>query len=150
MVMSIAITLHILSAVIWVGGMFFAYMCLRPVAAKLLEPPIRLSLWTDIFARFFNWVWVSVILLIITGHWMILNLGGIDAVSRYIIIMQVSGYVMITLYLYVFFVPYQALKKHVEGSRWQEAGSNLNRIRRIVAINVLLGLFTILTAAAGR
>ena len=39
--MALAITLHILGAVIWVGGMFFAYMALRPVAAALLEPPQR-------------------------------------------------------------------------------------------------------------
>ena len=42
--MSVTITLHLLSAVIWVGGMFFAYMVLRPAAATLLEPPQRLPL----------------------------------------------------------------------------------------------------------
>ena len=32
---SIAISLHILSAVLWVGGMFFAHQVLRPVAPEL-------------------------------------------------------------------------------------------------------------------
>ena len=41
--MAIAIPLHLLAAVIWVGGMFFAYMALRPVAASLLEPPPHYS-----------------------------------------------------------------------------------------------------------
>jgi len=30
--MIVAISLHLLSAVIWVGGMFFAYVALRPAA----------------------------------------------------------------------------------------------------------------------
>jgi uncharacterized membrane protein len=31
--MGIALALHVLSAVVWVGGMFFAYLCLRPAVA---------------------------------------------------------------------------------------------------------------------
>ena len=55
--MPIAITLHLLAAVVWVGGMFFAYVALRPVAASLLPPPLRLPLWSQTVARFFPWVW---------------------------------------------------------------------------------------------
>src|SRR3990167_5321602 len=69
--MPVAITLHILSAVVWVGGMFFAWMALRPVAASLLEQPLRLPLWSKTFARFFPWVWTAVILLPASGYWMI-------------------------------------------------------------------------------
>ena len=47
---SLLLTLHLLAAVIWVGGMFFAYACLRPVAASLFEPPQRLTLWRSVFA----------------------------------------------------------------------------------------------------
>ncbi len=59
--MSVSIALHILASVIWVGGMFFAYMALRPAAAQVLEPPQRLSLWIESFKRFFVWVWLSII-----------------------------------------------------------------------------------------
>jgi len=44
--MVVAIPLHFLATVIWVGGMFFAYMALRSVAASLLEPAQRLPLST--------------------------------------------------------------------------------------------------------
>ena len=57
--MVILIALHILAAVIWVGGMFFAYMVLRPSAGPL-EPPTRLALWRRVFGRFFPWVWASI------------------------------------------------------------------------------------------
>ena len=74
--MALALALHVLSAVIWVGGMFFAYMALRPVAAELLEPPARLRLWRGVFANFFVWVSAAVVLLLITGLWMIFGVYG--------------------------------------------------------------------------
>ena len=74
-----ALTLHILGAVVWVGGMFAAYVCLRP-AAGALEPPQRLELWRAFFAKFFPWVWVSVLLLLVSGYWMLLtSFGGFPA-----------------------------------------------------------------------
>ena len=69
--LAIALTLHLLSAVVWVGGMFAAYLCLRPAAGPL-EAPQRLSLWRRFFAKFFLWVWASVVLLLATGIWMVM------------------------------------------------------------------------------
>ncbi|MCX7168828.1 MAG: hypothetical protein NTY41_00670, partial [Proteobacteria bacterium] len=55
--------LHLISVTVWVGGMFFAYVCLRPVVAAQLQPPQRLPLWAAVFARFFPWVWLAVVLI---------------------------------------------------------------------------------------
>ena len=148
--MTIAVVIHILSVVVWVGGMFFAYMCLRPVAGTLLEPPLRLPLWSQTFRRFFVWVWLAVILLPVSGHAMIMMAGGINTVGVHVHIMMVSGYLMIVLFLHVFFAPYKRLKYAISVSDWPEAGRNLNQIRRIVGINILLGLLTITVAASGR
>ena len=60
---ALALALHILGAVVWVGGMFAAYMCLRPAAGPL-EPPQRLKLWRAFFQKFFPWVWLSILLAI--------------------------------------------------------------------------------------
>ena len=150
LLMSIAVVLHILSAVVWVGGMFFAYMFLRPVAATLLEPPVRLELWTKTFSGFFLWVWFAIILLISSGHGMIAMSGGMGNVGTHVHVMLASGYLMIALFFHVFFVPYNRMKRAVFAKEWQEAGRNLNQIRRIVGINILLGLFTIVIAAGGR
>ena len=62
----LAITIHLLAAVIWVGGMFFAYMAMRP-AAQFLEPAMQLTLWSNTFKRFFPWVWLSIITILISG-----------------------------------------------------------------------------------
>ena len=73
MFMSIALSLHVLAIVVWVGGMFFAHQALRPAAVSTLEPPLRLQLWVATFKRFFPWVWVCVIIVLATGLWMMLQ-----------------------------------------------------------------------------
>ncbi len=60
---ALALALHILGAVVWVGGMFVLYMALRP-ALGTLEPPQRLKLMQVTFAKFFPWVWVAILLLL--------------------------------------------------------------------------------------
>jgi uncharacterized membrane protein len=149
--MSIAVTLHLLAAVIWVGGMFFAHQMLRPVAAALLEPPLRQPLWVGVFGRFFPWVWVAIITIPLTGYWMLFQVfGGMGNVGLYIHIMHALGLVMIAIYLYVYFVPYQGLKRAVAAQVWPEGKGHIDRIRDLVGINMILGLITIAVAAGGR
>lgn len=148
--MPLAITLHILSAVIWVGGMFFAYVALRPVAATLLEPPLRLPLWSQTFARFFPWVWGAVLLLPLSGYWMIFAVfQGMKNVGLHIHIMQIIGIGMIAIFLHVFFAPYQKMKRAVTAGDFTVAGQQLAVIRRLIGINLILGLITISVAAGG-
>ncbi len=148
---AIAIALHMLSAVIWVGGMFFAHQALRPVAASLLEPPQRLPLWVGTLGRFFVWVWLAVLLLLATGYWMALTLfGGFANFPLYVNIMQGIGVLMVLLYFHVYFAPYQGLRRSVAAQDWPAAAAQLARIRRTVGINLLLGLTVVSVAAAGR
>jgi len=148
---SIAITLHVLSAVLWVGGMFFAHQVLRPVAAAQLEPPARLTLWVGVFTRFFPWVWLFVLLLPVTGYWMIFRLfGGMSGVGMYVHIMQALGWLMILIYMHLFFAPFRRLKEAVVTAQWPEAGKQLSRIRHIVGVNLALGLIVIAVASGGR
>ena len=148
--MPLAITLHILSAVIWVGGMFFAYVALRPVAAALLEPPLRLPLWSKTFARFFPWVWAAVILLPASGYWMIfVNFEGMANVGWHVQVMQIIGFSMIGIYLHLFFAPYRRMNRAIAAGDYPAAGRQLAVIRRLVGTNLILGLLTIVVASGG-
>jgi len=149
--MSIAIGLHILAAIVWVGGMFFAYMVLRPVAAARLDPPVRLALWSACFERFFVWVWLAVVLLPLSGYWILFVVsGGMANAGLYVHLMQGIAWIMIALFVYLYFVPYQRLKDAVAAGNWPSGGKALNTIRRIVGTNLLLGLLTSVIAASGR
>ena len=149
--MGIALLLHVLAAVIWVGGMFFAYMSLRPVAASQLEPPLRLALWVGVFRNFFPWVFAAIVTLLATGYWMVLAFyGGFDAVGLHVHLMIWSGYVMMLLFLHVFFAPFKRLKLAVAAEDWALAGNKLAQIRVLIGINLALGLVVVAIASGGR
>jgi len=148
--MFIAISLHILAATIWVGGMFFAYSFLRPVAANVLVPPLRLTVWVGVFSKFFNWVWLAIILLIATGHYMAAQFGGLANVGKHVHIMMLLGYIMVAIFMHVYFAPFKRLKVAVALENWPEAASNLNLIRKMVLLNLTLGLIAIFIGSAGR
>lgn len=148
---AIALALHLVAAVIWVGGMFFAYMILRPVAAGQLEPPARLKLWSEVFARFFKWVWGIVIVIPVTGYLMVFkNWDGFKFVTMDIHIMHGLGILMVLLFMHVFFAPYKKMDAALAENNIEEAGRRLSQIRGVIAINMSLGLIIAIIASAGR
>ncbi|MCW5625901.1 MAG: CopD family protein [Burkholderiales bacterium] len=147
--MDFARWLHMLGVTVWVGGMFFAYMALRPVAATVLPPPLRLPLWRGTFARFFPWVWVSIVLILSTGLHMTMRLGGSHA-PPYVLAMAGIGVVMMLIFAHIFFSPYRRLGRYVDAQDWPAAGAALAQIRRLVGLNLILGLVTVTVATAGR
>ncbi len=149
--MAVAIALHLLAAVIWVGGMFFAYMALRPVAASLLEPPLRLPLWSQVFARFFRWVTAAVIILPVTGYWMLFSaFGGITGAGLHLHLMQAIGIVMFLMFGHLYFGPYRRMRLAIATQDWKDAGAQLAQIRKIVATNLTFGLAVVVIAGSGR
>ena len=145
--MAFGIAIHALAAVIWVGGMFFAYMVLRPSAGPL-EPPVRLQLWERVFSRFFPWVWTSVATLLASGLGMVFwGYGGFGA---YVHVMLGIGLLMMAIYAHLYFVPWRRLRRAVASANWAEGGVQLGVIRRIVAVNLTLGLITVAIGASGR
>jgi len=147
---TLALTLHVLGAVVWVGGMFAAYMCLRPAAGPL-EAPQRLGLWRQFFAKFFPWVWLSVVLLVASGYWMLItSFGGFAGAPLYVNLMQALGWIMILLYAWLFCGPWLKFKRAVDAQDRPSAGGELSRIRQIIMINLPLGLIVVVIGGTGR
>jgi uncharacterized membrane protein len=145
------VPIHQVAAIIWVGGMFFAHMALRPAAQLTLEPPARLALFASTFRQFFRWVWISVIALLITGFILLFSyFGGMKGAPVHVHLMLTLGLVMTGIYAFIFFVPYQKLKQHVTTQEWPAAGGNLALIRKLVVTNLTLGLIIVITTASGR
>jgi len=148
---SIAIIIHVLLAVIWVGGMFFAYMALRPAMATLEPPFERPKLWGQVFKKFFPWVWMAVLLMPISGYILIFTaFDGFSSLPAYVNIMHLLGITMIVIYVFLFLGPYRNLKKAIENEDKALAAGQINAIRQIVGINLTLGLITISIAVSGR
>ena len=145
-----ALALHILAAVAWVGGMLFAHQMLRP-AARALEPAIRLPLWHRVFSRFFPLVWISIVVLLASGFFMVdYGFGGFARVGLYVNIMMALGIIMMVIFLHLFFAPWKRFARAVAAGDLAEAGRQIEQIRVIVGINLIIGLITVVVGATGR
>jgi uncharacterized membrane protein len=151
MLMTILLALHIVAAVIWVGGMFFAYVILRPSIAGIEPAPERPRLWRRVFERFFLFVSISVVTLLLTGYAMIFGyFGGFAGVHVSVHIMHLLGLVMFAAYGHLRFAAWPKFRRAVDGEDFEEAGKRLNTIRTIVAVNLGLGWLTVIAGSTGR
>lgn len=139
--------LHILAVVVWVGGMAFAYICLRP-AAGALPPPQRLGLWVGVFSRFFMLVWISIAIILVSGLGMLFAVDIKSAPAAWMW-MATSGMVMMLIFAVLWFVPWRKLKARVAAEDWTAGAAALNTIRHLVGVNLVLGIATIVIATLG-
>jgi len=149
MLHGILLSLHVLAATLWVGGMFYAYMAMRPAVGARVEPPQRPGLWRDALARFFFWVWVSVVVLLGSGHGLVAQMGGWATVGWHVHLMHLTGLIMMLIFAWVFFVPFRRLKRADQAGDPSDGGRCIPPIRKAVAINLLLGLVTVAVASGG-
>lgn len=145
----LVVTLHALAAVLWVGGVFYAYVVLRP-SVGFLEAPDRLSLWDRVFTRFLRWVWLFVALILLTGYiGLFTQFGGFAHSPPFLHVMQLTGWLMIVLFAWLYFGPFRQLHRHVAARNWPAAGATIPTIRRLVAAILWLGLLAVVIGVAG-
>jgi uncharacterized membrane protein len=147
---SILIMLHVLAAVIWVGGMFFAHFVLRQAAGAMADQD-RLALWGRVFGNFFPWVWASIAVLLVTGYMMVsTTFGGFGALTLYLKLMNGLGILMVLIYLHLWFAPYKRFRRALESGDPTTAAKPLGQIRLMVTINLFIGLVVVMIGASGR
>lgn len=149
MMRQLFILLHLLSAIAWIGGMFFAYFCLRPAAVEVLEPPKRLPLWVATFARFLPYMSVAVAVLLASGFGLLLAVGFSHAPIGWHVMMTL-GLIMAAVFIYVYAALYPRLRRHCAASAWPAAAQALNGIRQMVALNLVLGVCVVAAVVSAR
>ena len=148
--LTVGVAFHVVAAVIWVGGMFFALIVLRPATGPL-EPPVRLALWERVLSGFFLWVWATVVILLVSGFAMVIwGFGGFGTVGTYVQVMMGVGILMMLIFGHLYFVPWQRFGRAVDAAEWPTAAKHIDQIRLLVTINLILGLITVVVGAAGR
>lgn len=146
----IALFIHLLCAAFWVGGMATLHFAVRPAAVATLEPPLRLRMMAATLRRFFVGVDASVTLLFVTGVVMILATGGFRGVHWRIEAMMSIAIVMAAIYVYIRASVFRALRRAVEDSAWPVAAARLNTVRKLVMVNLALGVVVFGVAIIGR
>ena len=144
--MEIARLLHLLGVVIWVGGMFFAYVVLRP-SLSVLEPIQRIALHTQIFRRFFLIVWHVMPLILLSGFAALFGLFGGPATAPWnISVMMLLGLIMSAVFVAIVFGPYARFRRTTDRAT---AAANVDRIRKLIGVNLVLGAITVIVATLG-
>jgi uncharacterized membrane protein len=133
---------HLLFAVLWVGGLFFAYVVLRPSLAAI-EAPQRMLLHTRVFKRFFLVVWHAMPLILITGFAMIGLNWNFATAPWQINAMMGLGLLMSAIFLVIVFGPYRQFRRTTDRTRMT---SRLDAIRKLIGVNLVLGVVTVIIA----
>lgn len=140
---------HVLSIIVWIGGMVFAHFFLRP-ATLTLEPPQRVRLMHDVLQRFFAAVSVAVVVVLGSGLWMVgrvarqaAKAGGSFAMPLDWTIMATLGLVMMALFGHIRFALFKRLQRAVAASDWATGGQALGSIRTLVGVNLALGVLIV-------
>ena len=143
-------TVHVLSIIVWIGGMVFAHFFLRPAVAQL-EAPVRLRLMHDVLGRFFQAVLAASLLTLASGVWMlgrvakqVVQSGGNFEMPLAWTVMAVLGVVMVAVFMHIRFALYKKFGRAVVASEWGAAGAALAQIGTWVLINLALGVLVLL------
>jgi uncharacterized membrane protein len=144
--------LHLLAAIVWLGGMFFAHFFLRP-AAQTLEPAQRIGLMHGVLQRFFAAVTAAVVALLASGLWMVghtaklaVQTGGSFAMPWGWTLMAALGTAMALIFGYIRLSLFPRLHRAYQSAHWPDAGKVLAQIRTWVGINLALGLAVVAVA----
>jgi uncharacterized membrane protein len=137
------LAVHVLCAVIWVGGMFFAYVVLRP-SLSVLEPIQRIALHTQVFRRFFLIVWHAMPLILISGFAVLFGFyGGMAHVGWNVHLMMLLGLIMSAVFLLIVFGPYARFRRTTDRAT---AAACIDRIRKLIGVNLVIGIVTVVVA----
>ena len=148
-------TLHLLTIIVWIGGMVFAHFFLRPALVHL-EPPARLRLMQDVLGRFFSAVVLAVVLVWVSGTWMIgrvakqtVQAGAHFTMPVEWMIMAALGGVMTLVFVYIRWVLYSRLGRAVSAADWPAGSAALAGIRQWVSVNLVIGVVIVLVTLIG-
>jgi uncharacterized membrane protein len=143
----IALFAHLLGVTVWVGGMVFAHFCLRTSLAEL-TPQSRLPLMESALGKFFNWVTGSVVVILLSGGYMMTKVGDMHAPWP-IQAMAGTGILMMLLFGHLRFALFPRVQRAVQSQRWPDGAQAMTSIRRLVVVNLVLGVVTIYLAVIG-
>lgn len=147
--------IHLLALFVWIGGMFFSHFFLRKPLATLPAAQ-RFAFVQHVMRRFFNAVSVSVVLVLLTGLWMIgrtakqMSRAGLSFEAPWSwTAMSVLGVVMILVFVRIRLGPYRRLSRAVKREDWNNAGVALASIRQWIVANIVLGVLVIAIGVMG-
>lgn len=141
---------HLVAAILWMGGMAFMLLALRPAALAVMDPQSRARLMGAVWQRFFLIVIVSIVALFTTGTNLYTTAfraakaaTGSGSVPLGWNLMLVIGIVMMLIFGHIYFAGFGKFKRAVAAAEWPVAAKAAAQVQTLVMANFVLGWLAI-------
>ena len=143
--------LHLIAAIVWMGGMTCLLFAVRPAALGTLDAQPRARLMVQIWRRFFAMVAVAVVLLLATGGHLYSSAfraaraaGGSGGLPLGWNLMLAIGLLMFLIFGHIYFAGFKKFSRAVAAAEWPLAGKTAGLIHKLVVANFVLGWLAII------
>ena len=142
--LSIIVFLHVISAVIWVGGMIAIRFAIHYSMQNIEEPKIKLARTLENLKRFFNMVIPAILTLLITAIILIITLKLKESELYNIVIIKEIIWSIMTLIFITIYIRRIKAQKAFDNNDFLNTKNNLLPIATyFIPVNIVLGLVAI-------
>ena len=136
--------IHLLCVVLWVGGMAFLLLTLRP-SASAIDPSARLVLQGAVFRRFFRTIWQVMPMAIVSGLLLLILLYSHQKMPWEVMVMQTGGVLMAAIFIGMVLVPNKRFQaKLAAGTATAE---DAVPVRRLIWLSLGIGTIVLICVA---
>jgi uncharacterized membrane protein len=136
--------IHLLCVVLWVGGMAFLLLTLRP-SVSVIDPTARLALQGAVFRRFFRSIWQVMPMAIVSGLLLLILSYSHHALPWPVMVMQTGGVLMAAIFIGMVLVPNKRFQaKLAAGAATAE---DIVPIRRLIWLSLGIGAVILVCVA---
>ncbi len=141
---SLILFLHVIGAVIWIGGMIAIKMAVHPTLHKIEDEKVRLNAILEVSKRLFSLVLPSILIIIVTGLIMAIALDGHHGSKKLLFIVKEAIWTIMAInYTFMVFKLFRA-KRYFKEKKIEDLKATMAPIPKIMLpINILLGMVAI-------
>ena len=142
--LSIIVFLHVISAVIWVGGMIAIRFAVHYSMQNIENPKIKLERTLENLKRFFSLVIPAILTLLITAIIMIIGSGFKESTLYSLVIVKELIWSLMTIIFIIIYIKRNKAQKSFLNEDMNTTKNNLIPIANyFIPINILLGIVAI-------
>ncbi len=143
--------LHLIAGIVWMGGMTFMLVALRPAAFATMEPQQRARLILEVWRRFFAVVLGAIVVLFITGTNLYTTAfrvakaaTGEGSVPLGWNLMLIAGITMMLIFGHIYFAGFRRYRRALDAGEWPKVGAMAAQIHVLMITNFTLGWIAII------
>ena len=136
--------IHLLSVVLWVGGMAFLLLTLR-AGIGAIDPSARLVLQGAVYRRFFRTIWQVMPMAVVSGLLLLILLYSHQKMPWEVMVMQTGGILMAALFIGMVLVPNKRFQAKLAAGT--ATAADAAPVRRLLWITLGIGAIILVSVA---